>query len=412
MAVFRDRLRELRPRRAPTLDRLLCLPFEPFITEADLPAQQQVPRQFCLPYVRLVKALLGRKRVDAHRKALSSIEAGDHMATIRAGAPIWREAAAKLRRARIDRKRGGTRDCLDLIIGCLECGEPLAEIVLRLPRGQLGLPDEHIKAFAARMVRQTPVTEVRRLRFAAMALAGRMANPFAVLALFQDPGLAMEPIMRRRMIDIAAHHLQERLSAQIASAGAAMSESGTAPSGEELRTVIEALRALRQAKAAGIDSGAQREFRRSAKGYLHKAVLQPVAGIVRAVAPDVEEIGQGACTETDDASHARWIAGRVQAFAALESRLGMLSELEPDLTAIGLRMETVRAGGEAAEALRQRIDATSAEAVEASGGAQLRLWFEAGAALRLLEILEGTAAAMPLWRRLRRMKSGSDAAAA
>ncbi len=376
MSVLRDRLVRLRPRRAPTFTRLLCMPFEDFIVRETGGTSAPISRRQCRTLGRLVTRLMGPTEVATVQRQLAAIDpvAGDDHALVDVGGRIWSRAAALLRSTRFRRRRGRStgadslRESLALIIRCLESGRIMVTLGSGLPRGPLQDLDRRGKALLSRTIRSVPEDGLSRLRLPMMLLMGRLESPARAVSILQDSELAISPATRRALLHMTA----DMLTADMAQCRIALENylgrHERAPLPELMARIEPAVRKARDGTGAGVGHEAMTALLAVSAAAIRERVLKSIPGRLKntlalLTAPYVDD----AAGDPD-----RVRAGqqrRIEDMMAMEHALRAVVAAGHDADMLGIQSEVRAAVAQASAALEQACQGLVSSAAISSGPA-------------------------------------------
>lgn len=355
MQVLRNRLRRLRPRRAPTFTRLLCLPFEAFIGDSDMPGPYLIPRRNCRLLGRFVTRLLDPEEVQRYQSSIAQLPVDDVAAMLRVGGGFWRRAAQVLRSAdvrRSKRRRGSLRDSLELIAGCLDVGAQMASLTAGLPRERFRNLDSNAKDLVGRTIRSVPEGRLDDLRYPLILLSLRLETPPAIIPVLQDQSIDIPGSVRIKLIAMMSRYLEMDLQAEVT----VVEEIARNPIEEGPRALLqELLPSIQKALAnrtAGVGSIPAQAVMDSAGEAVRDRIVTPAPETISEKLTELltpDETGGG-----ESQKDARNIQ-RLTQLGSIEEELATLSDLMEHADTLGLRREI----GQATEAARSRIDDTA-----------------------------------------------------
>lgn len=392
MTILRQRLKRIRPRRAPSFTRLLCLPFEEFITDGGKAGAFCIPRSQCKPFARLVAALVGPEETRALRSQINTLEADDTDAMKRIGATLWRRAVVALDAARIEerRKRPETslRNSLNLMLECLRVGPQLAELSLGLPRERFRHLDQRAKGMLANVLTSVPKAREPLLIYPLVLLSLRLETPPAVIPVLQDNHVPIPDKTRAAMLDMMSRHLERDLQAEV---GFVQELAKGLEGPGSLDLIDRFLPSILKARAnlnCGIGEIPARMVLETCRDAFSRLLVAPVQGTIR---QHLEELHQGM---GGDGRPATWDIGerlaRLQPLARIEDQLQTLATLEKYADILGMRQELGRATDQAGDIIHEAVDAHMERLDDAADmPSRERSRETVFGLLRLVEILDG-----------------------
>lgn len=392
MDILRQRLRRIRPRRAPSLTRLLCLPFEEFITDDSKAGPFCIPRSRCMPFGRLVAALLGAEEARALRSQINTLKAEDTDALKRIGATVWRRGAAVLDAARIkDQRRcreGSLRDSLPLMLDCLRVGPQMAELSLGLPRERFRHLDQRAKSMLARILTSVPKAREPLMIFPLVLLSKRLETPPAVIPVLQDNHVRIPDKTRAAMLDLMSRHLERDLQAEVDFVQKLADGLEGPGSVEMIERFLPSIRKARSNLDCGIGDIPARLVLETCRNAFSRLLVAPVQSAVR---QQLDELQQGIGAEGRSGS---WDIGerlaRLQPLARIEDQLQMLATLEKYADILSMRQELGQASDQVGDIIHQAADSHMARLDDAADMTlRERSRETVFGLLRLVEILDG-----------------------
>lgn len=355
MQVLRNRLRRLRPRRAPTFTRLLCLPFEAFIADADSPAPYAVPRRHCRLLGRFVTRLMDAEEFEKYERSIAQLPIDDVASMLRLGGGFWRRAAQAIRSAEVrhsKRRKGTLRDSLELIAGCLDVGAQMANLTAGLPRERFRQLDSNAKDLVGRTIRSVPEGRLDDLHYPLVLLAHRLETPPAVIPLLQDQSIDIPNGVRIKLIAMMSRYLEMDLQAEVTVVEDIVEETKEEGPRALLQELLPSIQKALANRAAGVG------------GIPAQAVMDTAGEAVRdrIVAPAPDKISQKLdelLTADDGSGEPSSVSSRnemrVARLGSIEEELATLADLMEHAESLGLRRE-IR---QATESARNRIDETA-----------------------------------------------------
>lgn len=412
MQVLRGRLRRLRPRRAQTFTRLLCLPFEAFIDDSVLPGPYLVPRRHCALLGRFVASLMDPAEVDEYHQAIARIPVGDTGAMLKVGGGFWRKAAQSLRAAEIRHRksrRGSLRDSIELIAGCLDVGPQMASLTMGLPNERFRQLDVKAKELVGRSISSVPESRLDDLLYPMVLLALRLETPPAVVSLLQDQTIDIPPGKRAGLIKMISRYLEMDLQAEVT----VVEEIAQEPAREGPRALLQDLlpsiqKALAN-RSAGVGSVPAQLVMETAGDIVRDQIVAPAPDVI---SERLDELLSDSGKTTGDGGVHTLDLDRIRQFGSIEDELTALSDLLEHADSLGLRQD-IRI---ATDAARTRIDETANNLIGTldqvtSSEDIMDCRRNVYGMVRMIELLEGSDKADQLRIRCNDIVAGKSAAA-
>lgn len=355
MRVLRKRLRRLRPRRAPTFTRLLCLPFEEFIGDSDLPGPYLVPRKHCRLLGRFVEALLDRKDIERYRVSVASVPHDDVAALLRVGESFWRRAAQAIRAADIRQRKsrkGTLRDSLELIASCLDVGMQMSSLTTGLPRERFRQLDNRAKDLVARAIKSVPENRVEELRFPMVLLSLRLETPPAVIPLLQDQTIDISVRMRAKLIKMMSRYLEMDLQVEVSVVEEIAKQADQPGPSAILQDLLPSIEKALANRSAGVGSIPVQSVLETAGGVVREKIIEPSPA---SISSRLQELWTADGAVTAGISEHDASLAHIDRMGGIEEELATLADLMEYADALGLRRD-IR---QATDAARTRIDETA-----------------------------------------------------
>lgn len=390
MQVLRKRLRRLRPRRTPTFTRLLCLPFEAFISDTAVPGPYLVPRRHCALLGRFVTSLMKPEEVEQYRQSIARIPAEDVASMLKVGGGFWRKAARVLRDADIRHRksrRGSLRDSLELIAGCLDVGPQMASLTTGLPRERFRELDVRAKELVGRAIGSVPESRLGDLRYPLVLLSLRLETPPAIIPLLQDQSIDIARDTRVSLIRMMSRYLEMDLQAEVS----VMEDIARQPRREGpralLRDLLPSIQKALANRSAGVGAIPAQSVMETAGEIVRDQIVVPAPDVI---ASKLDELlsADGAAGAGPDAQTAD--QRRTRQLGSIEDELATLSDLLEHADSLGLRRD-IR---EATDAARNRIDETANDLIRnldqvSSREDMMECRRNVYGMVRMIELLEG-----------------------
>jgi hypothetical protein len=412
MQILRKRLRRLRPRRAPDFTRLLCLPFEEFIGDSDQPGAYLIPRKHCRLLGRFVAASLDSQEVENYRQLISQVPHEDVAALLRTGSGFWRKAAQAIRTAEIrhrKKKRGGLRDSLDLIAGCLDAGAQMANLTIGLPRERFRQLDGRARDLVARTIASVPETRLEELRYPMVLLALRLETPPAVIPLLQDQNIDIPDRKRVSLIRMMSRYLEMDLQAEVSVVEEIARHPTEVKSRELLQNLLPSIQKALANRSAGVGSIPAQSVLETASDVVRDKIIHPAP---EAISERLHELLQTPSVADGPEGDPDASLARLERMGGIEEELATLSDLMEHADSLGLRHE-IR---QATDAARSRIDETADSLMQSLDHADVGTDLDecrrnVYGMVRMIELLEGPDKADELRIRCNKVIAGRAAAA-